>query len=173
MRLTRPLTVVLGGRGRIPDSPDGEELLVVGDEAQVLERPPGAAHIPGDPPDPMALHRFYREKGLLCQRCHQLLEPILASLDGDGLKPKLRALAGGEEVFRGEETDRSHTDLTLLVGDCMEHYYGNVMDRSKHILGLDEVPFVAHVPGCPPSGEGVLAGLAQLREVQAQRETAR
>ena len=169
MKLARPLTIVIGDRGRVPEAPEGGELALVGDAAARLPAGDDATRIPGDPPDQESLHRFYRERGLLCTRCHEVTRQALAGIAGHAMEPMLRVLCGGEEVHTGAGTSRSHTDLTLLVGDCMARYCRNVTDRVQQILALDDLPFLAYVPGCPPSLEEVEAGLARLRAEFARR----
>jgi len=169
MELARPLRVVFGGdgkEGRLEDPPPGGELLVVGDCAKSLRH--AGTFIPGCPPRPEDLHGFLREHGLACRRCHPALQEALAEIAGEPLHAGLRALCGGELVHQGASNSAGPTDLALLVGNCMAHYYQNSRLRADQVLG-GQGDNVAFVPGCPPTTEDIRAGLAQLRAVAARR----
>ena len=53
------------------------------------------------------------------------------------------------------------SDLLIVAGTCSGGFY-----RAYHVMqGIDEIiPVDVYVPGCPPTPEGLMYGILQLRE---------
>ena len=173
MKLARPLRIVFGGGGAPGDvsANDGGEIVTVGDCTRNLTG--ASCHLPGCPLRPDGLHSFIREAGLACERCHEPLREVLAEIGGDGDPVRLddlRALCAGELVHQGTNNRARPTDLALLVGDCMAHYYVNSRLRADQVLGGsgDNVQLVR---GCAPSVSDIRAAVESLRAFVRQRES--
>jgi hypothetical protein len=151
---------------------EGGEVVTVGDCTRNLA---GAnCHLPGCPLKPDGLHSFIRDAGLACKRCHEPLRAVLAEIGGDGDPVRLddlRALCAGELIQMGANNKARPTDLALLVGDCMAHYYTNSRMRADQVLGGcgDNVQLVR---GCAPSVDQIRGAVENLRAFIHSRESA-
>ena len=173
MKLARPLRIVLGGDGAPGDvaPADSGEVVAVGDCTRYLSGV--GCHLPGCPLQPNGLHSFIRDAGLACKRCHEPLRTVLAEIGGDGdplRLEELRALCAGELIHQGTNNRARPTDLALLVGDCMAHYYTNSRMRADQVLG-GSGENVHLVRGCAPSADDIRAGIGNLRAFVRQRES--
>jgi hypothetical protein len=173
MKLARPLKIVLGGSGAAGDvtTDDGGEVIAVGDCTRNLT---GAnCYLPGCPLKPDGLHTFIRDAGLACKRCHEPLLAALAEIGGDGDPIRLddlRALCAGEMIHHGANNRARPTDLALLVGDCMAHYYTNSRMRADQVLG-GSGENVQLVRGCAPTVGDIRAAVETLRAFVRKRES--
>ena len=173
MRLAHPLTVVMGGsheEATLEEPAPGEELLVVGDCAAKLRH--RGTFIPGCPLDASTLHSYLREASLICQRCAPVVQAALAEVAAGPFSRRLRVMAGAEEAYRGPDNSARPSDLTLVVGDCMRHYYHNSRLRADQVLGGGEGDNVVLVEGCPPAEDGMRDALRCLAGVDARRASA-
>jgi len=171
MRLARPLTVVMGGShqpGKLDPPAPGEELLVVGDCASKLQHQ--GTFIAGCPLDATVLHEYYRQAGLVCTRCQPIVQQALAEVAAEPVYQRLRVMSAADEVYRGPQNSARPKDLTLVVGNCMRHYYRNSRLRADQVLG-GRGDNVILVEGCPPSLDALRAALRQLAALDVAVET--
>lgn len=111
--------------------------------------------LPGCPPKSGELLNMLESIGILCGKCDNkagyLLEIVEKNENYRKMKPYLRILAGGKEVFRGDRVTGKMDDLVIAMGDCQEGYIRNHRNRVKKLLNIDPAKCCKHLKGCPPN----------------------
>lgn len=160
-------TAVFYGPGKCPESKlnDAECVFLVGDCIREEYREKGI-WLPGCPPQSNEFSDLLKKENILCNRCddvaEMLLKIILDNNDALKIKPYLRVLAGGKDIFRGKKYEGKMTDYIITVGDCQQGYIRNHRNRIRKLIKIDPDKYCKHIAGCPPEEEDLYRSLKQF-----------
>lgn len=113
--LLRPINIAYGpGEMALPQG----ELLLAGDCTKKYQD--SGRWISGCPLKASSFRQALEELDLVCSECADKVLLVLESLKGFPFIEKLRILASGREIYRGQANRAKMEDIILLVGDCEE-----------------------------------------------------
>jgi uncharacterized protein (DUF362 family) len=161
-KLLKPLAIVFGGEGELPDA---EAVPVIIGKCAERYATSNDTHVPGCPPDVGQIIESLENSGAICLKCRELAQQALEDLDQVFLA-HLRVTAAGAEVHMGEKVTRGEWHLELLVGQCMQRYARIVNERAAQ-FGLDAERDIVWLEDCPPSADAVREALATLQHNMA------